>query len=111
MLSQLAQAPDQLAQTAQAHLAQADRDDVAIENGWRPILGKERDLLRLFGVFVEDFDGPAPRRFLAVIDLAKIKNLALRDAAVVQPAVFDHRPCAMFLAILSANRLAQKHDA
>jgi len=100
-----------LSRTTQTHLAQSDRDDIAVENGRLAIFRKQRNLLRLRRVRVEDFDRLAPSGFLAVVDLAEVENLALRDAAVVEPAVFDHRPRSMLLAVLAANLVAQKHDA
>ena len=49
------------------------------------------------GVSVERL---APSFALRVIDLAEIKHLALRDAPVVEPLVFDDTPVRVLLAIL-----------
>ena len=101
----------ELTRTPQAHGAKTDRHHIAVKRRRQTILREQRDLLRFSGVFVEDLDRLAPRRLLAVIDLAEIKHLALNDAAVVHAPVFHHRPRAMLLAVLTANLSAQKHDA
>ena len=100
-----------LSRPSQTHLAQANRDDVAVENRRRAIFRKQRHLPRLRGVRVENLDRLAPRGFLAVVDLPQIENLPLRHPAVVQSTVLHHRPRTMLLAVLAANLVAQKHDA
>ena len=103
---QPARAP--LARPAQPHLAQPDRNHVTIESRRHAVLGEKRDLGRA-SAFVERLDRPAPTRALAVVDLAEIENLPLNNAPVVNPAVLDHRPGPMLLAVLAANLVAQKH--
>jgi len=92
----------------QPHLAQSDRNHVAVESRRDAVLGEKRDLRRA-SAFVERFDGAAPTRALAVVDLAEIENLTLNHAPVVNPAGLDHRPGPMLLAVLAANLVAQKH--
>ena len=48
-------------------------------------------------------EGLAPGGALGVIDLAEIKHLARRDAAVVAKSIFDHIPVSVFLALFFAN--------
>ena len=103
---QPARAP--LARPTQSHLAQPDRNHVAVESRRDAVLGEKRDLGRA-SAFVERLDRPAPTGALAVVDFAEIKHLPLNHAPVVNPAVFDHRPIPMLLAVLAANLMAQKH--
>src|SRR5208337_3448414 len=103
---QPARAP--LARPAQPHLAQPDRNHVAVESRRDAVLGEKRDLGRA-SAFVERLDRPAPTRALAVVDLSEIEHLPLNHAPVVNPAVLDHRPSPMLLAVLAANLMAQKH--
>jgi len=66
-------------------------------------VGEKGDLARdgfALGVSVEGF---APGGALGIIDLAEIKHLALEDAAVAKPFVFDHTPIGVFFSILLAG--------
>ena len=103
---QPARAP--LARAAQPHLAQPDRNHVAIENRRHAVLGEKRDLGRS-PAFVESLDRAAPGRPLAVVDLAEIEHLPLNHASALDAPVLDHRPGPMILAVLVANLVAQKH--
>src|SRR5277367_1559208 len=87
---------------AQPHLAQPNRNHVAIENRRDPILGKQRDLCRL-PAFVEHLDRSAPRRPLAVVDLPEIEHLSLNYAPTLGAPVLDDRPGPMHLAVFAAN--------
>ena len=55
----------------------------------------------------QHLDGSAPRRPLAVVDLAQVQHLALNAVA----AVLDHAPVAVLLAILEASLGAHEHGA
>src|SRR5271169_5917361 len=90
---------------AQPHLAQPNRNHVAIENRRDPILGKQRDLCRL-PAFVEHLDRSAPRRPLAVVDLPEIEHLSLNYAPTLGTPVLDDRPGPMHLAVFAANLMA-----
>ena len=79
---------------------QPDRHHIAIEDRRKTILGKQRDLFRLPGAFIEDLDRLAPRGFLIVVDLSKIQYLPLNHAAIMNAPIFDNRPCPMVLAVL-----------
>ena len=48
-------------------------------------------------------EGFAPAGALGVIDLAEVKHLTLRDAAVLETFVFHHPPVSVCLAIFFAN--------
>src|SRR5271154_2283171 len=100
-----------LTRPTQSHLAQSDRHHIAIERRGNTILGKQRNLSGLPGAFIEDLNRPAPRRFLAVVDLSKIQHLPLNHATIMNAPVLHNRPCPMRLAVLVANLGAQKHDA
>ena len=100
-----------LTRPTQSHLAQSDRHHIAIERRGNTILGKQRNLFGLPGAFIEDLNRPAPRRFLAVVDLSKIQHLPLNHATIMNAPVLHNRPCPMSLAVLVANLGAQKHDA
>jgi hypothetical protein len=70
-------------------------------------------MARLMLVLVEDLDAFAPRRLLAVVDLAEIQQLALCRLAVGQPARFDDAPVAMrlpffFRSWLRRNMMSKK---
>jgi len=55
-------------------------------------------------------DRLAPCRGLAVVDLAQIEQRALHHALARDAPTFHHAPVAVLLAVLPANRRAQKHD-
>ena len=89
-----------LTRTLERKLIQPDADHARVIGGRRAVVREERDLgsrVGARGVGVESF---APGGALGVIDLAEIKHLALHDATVVEPFVFDHTPVSVFLAIL-----------
>jgi hypothetical protein len=48
---------------------------------------------------------------LAVIDLAKIEHMLLRDAAAGDAVILDDAPVAMFFAVLDALGHSQEHAA
>ena len=87
-------------------------DSQPVENLRRnvPVFGKETNLFgRLIG-FVDHLQALAPGRLLRVVDLAQIKDGALRGVPRAQTPVFDHAPVAMLLAVLVAGVVAQKHS-
>ena len=65
------------------------------------LLGKQRDLTRRVLVLAEEFDGLAPGGFPHAVEFAQVKNVALDDALVGQPAIFHDTPIEMLLAILA----------
>ena len=78
--------------------------------GNRAIPGKERHLPRLRTLLVEPLQNPAPRLFLAIVDLTQIKHRALDDPASGAAPVFHNGPIPVFLAVLLPLGVAQKHD-
>jgi hypothetical protein len=105
---QPARAP--LARPLQPKLGELDADNAVVRQKlFAAILGKQRQRRRALFAFFEDFDRPAPRPFLAVVDLAQIEDVTLHHAAA-GALVLHKAEIAMDLAVLLANRGAQKHD-
>ena len=77
--------------------------------GQRPIGGEQGQLGRLSRLLVESFDHPAPRLLLAVVDLAKIKHLALHHLAAGAALALDNAPVAVLLAVLETAIRSQIH--
>ena len=71
---------------------------------------EERQRARPGAILIEALDDAAPRRALAVVDLAEIKHWPLHDPAARATAALGDRPVAMFLAVFFAPRASQKHD-
>jgi hypothetical protein len=57
----------------------------------------------------EYLDRFTPRLLLIVIDLPKIKHLALHDTIALAAAILDDAPIAVFLTVLETFRGTQKH--
>ena len=109
-LRQPARAP--LARPFQAKLGKLHADNRAIrQKSFATVLGKQRQRLRMLAALLEDFNRFAPRPFLAVVDLAQIKHVALHHApATADALVLHHAEITVDLAVLLANQGAQKHD-
>ena len=109
MARQPAGAP--LPRPVQPQSAEPDMHHIAVQRRRVPILGEQRDLSGLLAALVECLDRPAPRRALAVVDLAQIQHMPLHRPAAGHPAVLHDAPVAMLLAVLPAKLVAQKHAA
>ena len=107
MAGQPAGAP--LPRPVQPQTAQPDMHHIAVQCRCLPILGEQRDLSGLLAVLVKRLNRPAPRRALAVIDLAQIQHMPLHRPPARHPAVLHDAPVAVLLAVLPANLVAQKH--
>ncbi len=70
--------------------------------GNRSIGGEQGQLRMSLRLLIEGFDHTAPRRELAVVDLAEIQHLPLHDLAARTALVLDNIPVAMLLAVLEA---------
>ena len=73
------------------------------------VFGEQTDLFGPLSGFVEHLQTLAPSRLLGVVDLAQVEDGALSGGTSTQPAVLDHAPVAMSLAVLFASVIAQKH--
>ena len=89
-----------LARTLEGKFIQPDAHHARVGGGRGPVVREEGDLGRGVRAGRVGLESLAPGGALRVIDLAQIKHLALHDAAVVEPFVFDHTPVSVFLAIL-----------
>lgn len=89
--------------------AEPDLHHLAVGPRPRPPLGEQRHLPGLGRAVGEHRNAAAPRRLLAIVDLAKIENVTLNDAATAYPQALDHAPVAMALAVLVPGLAAQKH--
>ena len=78
--------------------------------GYGPIGRKQGQLPGLSGLLIKGFDHSAPSFMLAVIDLAKIKNLPLHHLAAGAALALDNAPITVLLAVLEASVRAQIHD-
>src|SRR5271167_2211973 len=58
---------------------------------------------------VERFDHPAPRRLLAIVDLAQIQNRTLHHTPARTAPAFDNAPITVLLAVLPSSRESQIH--
>jgi len=78
--------------------------------GWDvTVFGEQTDLLGELSGFVEHGETFAPGRLRRIIDLAQVKNGALRGVTGAQATVLDDAPVAMRLAVFFASVVAQKH--
>ncbi len=71
-----------------------------------------REKADLFGElvdFIDHLQAFAPGRLLRVIDLAQVKDRALRRVTDAQTAILNDAPIAMRFAIFLAGVIAQKH--
>src|SRR5271157_5565537 len=109
MTGQPARSP--LPRSAQPHAAEPDVHHITVQRRRRTILGEQRDLPGVLATLVKCFDGPAPRRSLAIVDLAQIQHVPLHRSTAANPAVLYDAPVAMFLTVLAADLVAQKHAA
>ena len=97
--------------TQQSQLLQLQTDDRAVVGDpLAPVIGKQRQGPRLRRPLLKGLDRFAPRKLLAIVDLAQIQNVALNHAAPADAPVLHHAEVAVLLAVLLANRRAQKHD-
>ena len=84
--------------TQDTHLGDGQRQGVGLVGRDGAVGGKERELLRLPGLLVEDGEGLPPRGLLTVVDLAEVEHLPLRRAAAGQTTRFHDAPVAVQLA-------------
>src|SRR5271166_1845286 len=109
MTGQPARSP--LPRSAQPHAAEPDMHHITVQRRRRTILGEQRDRPGALAALVKCFDGPAPRRSLAIVDLAQIQHVPLHLSTAANPAVLDDAPIAMLLTVLATDLVAQKHAA
>src|SRR5208283_3774916 len=105
MTGQPARSP--LPRSAQPYAAEPDVHHITVQRRRRTILGEQRDLLGVLATLVKCFDGPAPRRSLAIVDLAQIQHVPLHRSTAANPAVLYDTPVAMLLTVLAADLVAQ----
>src|SRR5512134_2182589 len=98
------------ARPPQFQFAQSDLQAVGGIRGDLAILGEQTQRARALLLFIEDLQGLAPGRLLAVVDLAQVKDGALRGLAGRQTTVLHHAEVAVILAVLPAVGGAQKHQ-
>ena len=97
-----------LARVVQRQLRDVDLHHLAIQRRRLPILGKQRHLTRP-RLALHNLDRAAPRRALAVVDLAEIQNLALNHPAAAHSDVLHHAPVTVLLAVLETSLAAHEH--
>jgi hypothetical protein len=66
------------------------------------LFGEKCNLLRSLIVLTKEIDGLAPGGLLTTVEFAEIQDVPLKDATVVEAAVFDHAPVEVFLAIFES---------
>ena len=78
-----------------------ESDLESVENIGRDlaVLGEKADLFFDLIGFIDHVEAFAPSRWLRVMDLAQVKDGALRRVTHAQTAIFDHAPVAVLLAI------------
>ena len=87
---------------------QLDPHHLAVQLRRLPVGREQRHGLAVRAA-AQHLDRPAPRRPLAVVDLAEVQHLALHHPAVRAAAVLHHAPVAVLLAVLEASLGAQEH--
>jgi hypothetical protein len=110
-------APELVGQPARAPLAgmfEAERVEPHLHRrgaalGRGAVGGKKRELMRLAAGLVEDRQAAFPREALAVVDLAEVEHVALRDRAAGVAAAFDHGPGAVDFAVFASLAALQEH--
>lgn len=96
---------------AQLELGQPQPDDGGVRRqSLDTILREQGQRARLWRALLQHRDRLAPGGFLAVVDLAEVKQRALHHPPARHAPVFHHAPVAMPLAVLLPNRRAQEHD-
>lgn len=112
-------APEQVAQPARAPLPRA-REAQAVEphlqgldlrgrRGRGAVRGEQRHLARLARAFVDHLQRSLPRLPLAVVELAKVKDVAVRHLAPVVTTALHDRPTPVDLPILATLAALQEH--
>ena len=91
-----------------AHGQSATADSTMPPEG-ATFLGKQRHLPRPRLAALHHIDRAAPRRTLAVVDLAQIDNMVLNHPAAADSDVLDHASIAVPLAVLEASFAAYEH--
>src|SRR5216684_3544997 len=76
---------------------------------YRPFGRKQGELPMSPARFIESFDHPAPRRVLAIVDLAQIQNRTLHHTTTRTAPAFDNAPVMVLLAVLPSSRESQVH--
>jgi hypothetical protein len=84
----------------QGKIAQAKLNCLTGQFRGLTIIGKQSQLPGTIMLIVKDIYSFTPADLLAVVDLAKVKDLPLTDFTAWQPAIFDYGPVAMFFTIL-----------
>src|SRR5271167_3179532 len=74
-----------------------------------PIGWKQGKLSMPPAPLVDPFDHPAPRRVLAVVDLAQIQNRTLHHSPARTAPAFDNAPITVLLAVLPSPCESQVH--
>src|ERR1700692_1762558 len=98
-----------LPRPTKTHLTDPDADHIAVKLWRMPIFGKQRHLFRYLITLIEDLDRLAPRSLLAIVDFTQIQHMPLHRSTARHPAVFNHAPIAVFLAILLSRSGSQEH--
>jgi hypothetical protein len=75
----------------------------------RPLGRKQSKLPMPPAPLVEPFDHPAPRRVLAIVDLAQIQHRTLHHATARAALAFDNAPVTVLLAVLPSPCESQVH--
>jgi len=93
----------------QLHFAQLDLDRIQGVDGHRSVFRKQAERCGTLLLLVEHLQRLAPRRLLAVVDLAQIQHAALHHFAGLQtPTLFD-AVVAVFLTVLRPPVASQEH--
>ena len=99
-----------LARVVQGNPRHVDLHHLAVQRRCLPILGKQRHLPRP-GLAPHNLDRAAPRRALAVVDLAEIQNLALNHPAAAHPVLLHLAPVAVHRTVLEDVGLSHHKEA
>jgi hypothetical protein len=76
---------------------------------YRPFGRKQSKLPIAPAPLVEGFDQAAPRRVLAIVDLAQIQNRTLHHTTARTTPAFDNAPVTVLLAVLPSPCESQVH--
>jgi hypothetical protein len=107
LVGEPARAP--LAGMCEAELVEPHLHGRGAVGGRRAVGGKERELARLAAGLVEDREAALPGEALAVVDLAEIEHVALRDLAARIPVALDDGPRPVDFTVLAPLAALQEH--
>jgi len=95
-----------LPRLAQFQGIEPDLHGLAIQHRHLPVIGEQGELCRALPALAEYLNGLAPRRLLAVVDLAQVQHMPLHHTARGGAPAFHNAPVAVSFAVLETGLCA-----